>query len=112
MRKLRDALSYIWLQARNRALAIIQYWKGVLEMMAMLFACRVIEGRTTFEQVPRLLKQQTADVLVVDFGVPEIVPVEFGGTLGRGDPGVSGIRAGRLELPRFYRGGEALDARA
>ena len=25
---------------------------------------------------------RTADVLVVDFGVPEIVPVEFGGTLG------------------------------
>ncbi len=82
MRKLHDVLSYIWLQARNRALAIIQYWKGVLEMMAMLFACRVIEGRTTFEQVPRLLKQQTADVLINDFGVPEIVPVEFGGTLG------------------------------
>ena len=51
-------------------------------MMAMLFACRVIEGRMTFEQVPRLLKQQTADVLINDFGVPEIVPVEFGGTLG------------------------------
>ena len=39
-------------------------------------------GQTTFEQVPRLLKQQTADVLINDFGVPEIVPVEFGGTLG------------------------------
>lgn len=51
-------------------------------MMAMLFACRVIEGRTTFEQVPRLLRQPVADVLVNDFGVPEIVPVEFGGTLG------------------------------
>lgn len=51
-------------------------------MMAMLFACRVVEGRTTFDQVPRMLKQQVADVLISDFGVPEIVPVEFGGTLG------------------------------
>ena len=51
-------------------------------MMAMLFACRVIEGRTTFDQVPRMLKKQVADVLINDFGVPEIVPTEFGGTLG------------------------------
>lgn len=51
-------------------------------MMAMLFACRVVEGRTEFDQVPRMLKQQVADVLISDFGVPEIVPVEFGGTLG------------------------------
>lgn len=51
-------------------------------MMAMLFACRVIEGRTTFEQVPRLLKSQVAEIIVNDFGLGEIVPVEFGGTLG------------------------------
>lgn len=51
-------------------------------MMAMLFACRVVEDRTDFNQVPPKLKQQVADVLINDFGVPEIVPVEFGGTLG------------------------------
>lgn len=49
-------------------------------MMAMLFACRVVEERTTFEQVPRLLKQQVADIIVNDFGMPELVPVEYGGT--------------------------------
>ena len=31
--------------------------KGEEQMMAMLFACRVIEERTKFDQVPRLLKQ-------------------------------------------------------
>ena len=30
-------------------------------MMAMLFACRVVEERTKFDQVPRLLKQQVAE---------------------------------------------------
>lgn len=49
-------------------------------MMAMLFACRVIEERTTFEQVPRLLKQQVADIIINDFGMPELVPAEYGGT--------------------------------
>lgn len=49
-------------------------------MMAMLFACRVVEGRTTWEQVPAKLKQSVAKVLVEDFGVPELVPTEFGGT--------------------------------
>ena len=55
--------------------------KGEQEMMAMLFACRVVEERTSFEKVPRLLKQQVADIIVNDFGMPEIVPVEYGGTL-------------------------------
>ena len=49
-------------------------------MMAMLFACRVVEERTTFEQVPRLLKQPVADIIINDFGMPELVPAEFGGT--------------------------------
>ena len=50
-------------------------------MMAMLFACRVVAERTSFEKVPRLLKQQVADIIVNDFGMPEIIPVEYGGTL-------------------------------
>lgn len=49
-------------------------------MMAMLFACRVIEERTKFDQVPRLLKQQVADIIIGDFGMPELIPSEFGGT--------------------------------
>lgn len=55
--------------------------KGEEQMMAMLFACRVIEERTKFEQVPRLLKQQVADIIINDFGMPEIIPTEFGGTM-------------------------------
>ena len=65
---------------------LIAFWllrifmKGELEMMAMLFACRIVEELTSFEQVPRLLKQPVADIVINDFGMPEIVPVEFGGT--------------------------------
>ena len=54
--------------------------KGDKEMMAMLFAVRIVEERTKFDQVPRLLKQDVADILVKDFGMPELVPAEFGGT--------------------------------
>lgn len=49
-------------------------------MMAMLFACRVVEERTEFDQVPRLLKQKVADIIINDFGMPELVPTEYGGT--------------------------------
>ena len=55
--------------------------KGEQEMMAMLFACRVVEDRTPFEKVPAKLKQQVADIIINDFALPEIVPVEYGGTL-------------------------------
>ena len=66
----------------NLALGIyFKLMKGEQEMMAMLFACRVVEERTSFDKVPRLLKQQVADIIVNDFGMPEIVPVEYGGTL-------------------------------
>lgn len=65
---------------RNPIQTIKNYIKGVYEMMAMLFACRVIEERTTFEQVPRLLKQTVADIIINDFGMPELVPAEYGGT--------------------------------
>lgn len=50
-------------------------------MMAMLFACRVVEGRTEFDRVPAKLKKQVADIIINDFALPEIVPTEFGGTL-------------------------------
>lgn len=68
-------------------LAGLAFWifiklKGDCEMMAMLFACRIVEGRTAFEAVPRLLKQQVADIIVGDFGMPELVPAEFGGSAG------------------------------
>lgn len=50
-------------------------------MMAMLFACRVIEGRTEFVRVPAKLKAQVAEIIINDFALPEIVPEEFGGIL-------------------------------
>ena len=55
--------------------------KGDAEMMAMLFACRVVEGRTEFDRVPAKLKAQVAEIIINDFALPEIIPTEFGGTL-------------------------------
>lgn len=49
-------------------------------MMAMLFAVRVVEERTTFAKVPAKLKAQVAEIIINDFGLPELVPAEFGGT--------------------------------
>ncbi len=48
-------------------------------MMAMFFAQRVILGKTAFDDVPKALKKQVAEVLI-DSGLPELVPAEFGGT--------------------------------
>ena len=48
-------------------------------MMAMLFAQRVILGKTEFADVPEKLKQQVADILINECGLPELVPTEFGG---------------------------------
>lgn len=49
--------------------------KGDEVMMAMLFAQRVILGKTAFVDVPRTLKQQVADILV-ESGLPELVTEE------------------------------------
>ena len=54
--------------------------EGELEMMAMLFAQRVILGKTEFDAVPAKLKKQVADILINECGLPELVPAEFGGT--------------------------------
>ena len=63
------------------ALSIYFYLsKGARDMMAMLFAQRVILGKTEFEQVPAKLKAQVADILINECGLPELVPAEFGGT--------------------------------
>lgn len=47
-------------------------------MMAMFFAQRVILGKTEFDAVPKALKKQVAEILI-DSGLPEMVPAEFGG---------------------------------
>lgn len=63
------------------ALSIYFYMsKGDQEMMAMLFAQRVILGKTEFSAVPAKLKQQVAAILIDECGLPELVPAEFGGT--------------------------------
>ena len=49
-------------------------------MMAMLFSQRVILEQCTFEQVPKKLKKQVAEILVEECGMPELVPAEYGGT--------------------------------
>lgn len=46
--------------------------------MAMFFAQRVILGKTTFAEVPEKLKTQVAEILI-DSGLPELVPTDFGG---------------------------------
>lgn len=54
--------------------------KGGKIMMAMFFAQRVILGKAEFANVPKVLKQGTAEILI-DSGLPELVPVEYGGTM-------------------------------
>lgn len=50
-------------------------------MLAILFASRIINGKSTFSDVPAKLKAQVAENLI-DGGLAELVPVEFGGTMG------------------------------
>ena len=54
--------------------------EGDETMMAMLFAQRVILGKTEFNAVPAKLKAQVADILINECGLPELVPTAFGGT--------------------------------
>lgn len=51
-----------------------------LLIMGLLFATRVILGKTEFNSVPAKLKSQVADILINECGLPELVPAEFGGT--------------------------------
>ena len=54
--------------------------KGEEDMMSILFAQRVILGKTEFDKVSAKLKAQVADILINECGLPELVPAEFGGT--------------------------------
>ncbi len=64
--------------AALRSLIIKIIFKGDVVMMAMFFAQRVILGKTEFNAVPEALKKGCAEILI-DSGLPELVPVEFGG---------------------------------
>ena len=58
---------------------IIFSFERMVQMMAMFFAQRVILGKTAFADVPTALKAGCAEVLI-DSGLPELVPEEYGGT--------------------------------
>lgn len=47
--------------------------------MAELFASEIILHELPFSDVPRMLKQQVADILI-GFERPDLVPVRYGGT--------------------------------
>lgn len=48
--------------------------------MAVVYATLIINGRRTFAQVPSILKNEVAAILL-DLGAPELVPVSYGGTM-------------------------------
>ena len=39
------------------------YFEGGEEMVAMLFVQRIINGKNTYKDVPKLLKEQVAEIL-------------------------------------------------
>lgn len=53
---------------------------GIMDMLKVLFASKVLMGQMEFEAVPRLLKPGVAQE-IIDAGMPELVPAEYGGTL-------------------------------
>lgn len=57
---------------------ILHSLERLVIMMAMFFAQRVILGKTQFDEVPKALKTKVAEILL-DSGLPELVPPEFGG---------------------------------
>ena len=58
---------------------IFRRLERLVNMMSMFFAQRVILGKTEFDAVPKVLKKQVAEILI-DSGLPEMVPAEFGST--------------------------------
>ena len=56
----------------RRLLLFILFGKEGTTVMAMLYAQAIINGKKTFADVPRLLKQQVKEILI-DSGLPELV---------------------------------------
>lgn len=50
----------------------ILFGKGGAEMMAMLWAQKIILGKKTFSEVPKALKEQVREILI-ESGVPELI---------------------------------------
>lgn len=53
-------------------LVILLQNQGGKEMMAMLWAQQIILGKKTYEQAPRLLRDQVKEILI-DSGMQELV---------------------------------------
>ncbi len=58
-----------------RAIMRIFWGKEGDAMMAMLWAQKIILGKKTFSQVPRLLKEQVKEILI-ESGVEELIEEE------------------------------------
>lgn len=71
LQDLRD--EYLWFCIKT------MFGKEGMIMMAMFFAQRVILGKTEFKDVPIKLQPGCAEILI-DSGLAELVPTEFGGT--------------------------------
>lgn len=56
----------------RRLLSFILFGKEGTTVMAMLYAQAIINGKKTFADVPRLLKQQVKEILI-DSGLSELV---------------------------------------
>lgn len=56
----------------NKLLCYILYGKEGQTMMAMLWAQKIILGKKTFAQVPRLLKDQGREILI-ESGMEELI---------------------------------------
>ena len=56
----------------RRLLLFIFFGKEGPTVMAMLFAQAIMNGKKTFADVPRLLKEQVKEILI-DSGLPELV---------------------------------------
>ena len=56
----------------RRFFLFILFGKEGTTVMAMLFAQAIMNGKKTFADVPRLLKQQVKEILI-DSGLPELV---------------------------------------
>lgn len=55
-----------------RSVLLIILGKEVQEMMAMLWAQKIMLGKKTFADVPRLLKEQVKEILI-ESGMEELV---------------------------------------
>ena len=55
-----------------KALFTIFYGEGGIDMMAMLWCQQILLGKKTYAQVPRLLKEQVAELLR-DSGAEELI---------------------------------------